>query len=216
MNSIQKEKFAITIGRESGSAGRVIGMMVADKLGIRCYDDQLIAVASDISGFSETVISHHEEKTKKSFLYSLVTGSYGADRYGAGTANSMPMEQKVFLAEYNAIKEIYGRENAVFVGRCSDYALQDSPGLISIFVKAKLPDRIAHVMETYVFDEEKAKDFVKSTDKARKNYYEFYTGRKWGGSHYDLIIDRSPVGIEGAANTIVNYVKEKLFFSSEN
>lgn len=216
MAPVFKEKILVTIGRESGSGGRKIGILIGEKLGIPCYDQQLLDVASNLSGLSQEVVSSHDEKTKKSFLYSLVSNAYNSHISPTGTV-SIPMEQRVFLAEHNAIKDIADRESAVIVGRCSDYALQDYKDMISIFIMADPEDKVKHVMETYGYDEKKAKSFIAETDKSRKSYYEFYTNRKWGqGEQYDLIINRSPIGIEGAANLVVEYIKEKLHFQGEN
>lgn len=215
MIPVLNEKVLITIGRESGSGGRRVGVSVAEKLGIQCYDNQLIDVAANISGLAQNVISGHEEKTQRSFLYTLFSGS----SYSSHTHidNSMPLEQKVFLAEYNAVKEIAERESAVIVGRCSDYALYKNPALISVFVYCNREERVKHVMETYGYSEKEADAFVKKTDKERQSYYEFYTGKKWGDrQNYDLMIDRTKIGIDGAANIIVNFVKEKLHQDATN
>ena len=99
-----KEQFIITIGREFGSGGRQIGMLLAEKLGIKCYDKELLAIAAKNSGLSEELLKNHDERPTNSFLYSLVMDTYSMG-YSTSTYMDMPLNQKVFLAQYDTIKE---------------------------------------------------------------------------------------------------------------
>ena len=125
-------RIIVTIGRQSGSGGRRIGMKLAEVLGVKCYDKELISVAAKQSGLCEEILETHDERPTKSFLYSLVMDTYSMG-YHAGHID-MPMEQKVFLAQHNAIKDIAAKESAVFVGRCADYALEDDPDRVSVYI----------------------------------------------------------------------------------
>ena len=119
------ERTVITIGREFGSGGHEIGMKLAEKLGIKCYDKELLELAAKESGLCEELFASQDEKPTNSFLYSLVM-----DTYSLGYTNSyvdMPINHKVFLAQFDAIKKLAERESCVIVGRCADYALEDNP-----------------------------------------------------------------------------------------
>ncbi len=202
-----ENKILITIGRQSGSGGRRIGVALAEALGIPCYDKELIAVAAKNSGLCEEILEVHDEVPTRSFLYSLVMDSYGGVNMHPGSID-VPIEQKVFLAQYNAIKEIAEKESAVFVGRCADYALEGNPGLISVFITADEKDKIDHVMETYELSESKAKDYIQKTDKRRSNYYNYYSNKRWAeAASYDLCLNRSKLGFEGTVQAIVKYVE---------
>lgn len=199
-------RIIVTIGRQSGSGGRRIGMKLAEVLGVQCYDKELISVAAKQSGLCEEILETHDERPTKSFLYSLVMDTYSMG-YHAGHID-MPMEQKVFLAQYNAIKEIASKENAVFVGRCADYALEDDPDVVTVYITADEEDKIEHVMETYEFSRDKAKDYIIKADKRRSNFYNYYNNKKWGDAgSYDLCLNRSKLGFDGTVEAIVEFIK---------
>ena len=118
--------FVITIGREYGSGGREIGRELAHRLGVKCYDKELLSMAAEESGLSEEFLREHDEKPTNSFLYSLVMESYSMG-YSTSSFLDMPLNHKVFMAQYEAIRKIADNESCVIVGRCADYALQDMP-----------------------------------------------------------------------------------------
>jgi len=203
------EKILIAIGRESGSGGRRIGLRLAEVLGIKCYDKELIAEAAKNSGLCEEILETHDEMPTRSFLYSLVMDTYSMGLHTAGHLD-MPMEQKAFLAQYNTIKKLAEEGSAVFVGRCADYALQEFPEAISVFITGDYEDKIAHVMETYELNHDKAKDYIEKKDKRRSSYYNYYSGKRWGSaSSYDLCLNRSRLGFEGTVEAIANFVQLK-------
>ena len=197
-------RFVVTISRESGSGGRKIGLALAEALGVNCYDKELIKVAAQQSGLCEDILETHDEVPTRSFLYSLVMDTYSMS-YHAGQVD-MPMEQKVFLAQYNTIKDIAQKENCVFVGRCADYALEDDPDRVSVFLCGEKEEK----METYEFSYEKAKDYIQKTDKRRSNYYNYYSNKRWGeAASYDLCLNRSVLGFEGTVQAIVDFIRLK-------
>ena len=141
------ENTVITIGREFGSGGHDIGMKLAEKLGIKCYDKELLDLAAKQSGLCEELFASQDEKPTNSFLYSLVM-----DTYSLGYSNSyvdMPINHKVFLAQFDAIKKLAEKEPCVIVGRCADYALEDNPNAVSVFIKADIKERIERVKKLY-------------------------------------------------------------------
>ena len=131
----------ITIGRQYGSAGRQIGQKIAQDFGIKCYDKELLAVAAKESGLCHELFESHDEKPTNSFLYSLVMDTYSMGYTSTGYVD-MPINHKVFLAQFDAIKKLAEQESCIIVGRCADYALEEYPGMISVFIHAKLEDRI--------------------------------------------------------------------------
>lgn len=189
-------KYVITIGREYGSGGRFIGKMVAEKLGISFYDNELLTKAAENSGLSETVFKHYDEK-KEGFIGANV-GLYSYD---------MSLGQKVFLAQFDAIKHIADNESCVIVGRCADYVLKDYPNVASIFICAPMEDKIKRSVEYYGLNEKDAEKIINKKNKLKKGYYNFYTDRDWGkASNYDLCIN-SKYGIDETVDAIVQYAK---------
>jgi cytidylate kinase len=199
----------ITIGRECGSGGRMIGMKLAERLGIKAYDKELLLLAAQESGLSKEILEHHDEKPTNSFLYSLVTDNFSSG-YAATGYFDMPLNQKAFLAQFDTIKKLADQESCVMIGRCADYALADYPNVVRVFICGEFEDRLKSAQESYDVPENKVKDFVNKTDKKRASYYNYYTNQKWGNAaSYDLCINSSAVGYEGAVDTILNFIETK-------
>lgn len=202
------ERAVITIGREFGSGGHEIGSKLAERLGIKCYDKELLELAAKQSGLCEELFASQDEKPTNSFLYSLVM-----DTYSLGYTNSyvdMPINHKVFLAQFDAIKKLAEKESCVIVGRCADYALEDDPFAVSVFIKAGMDDRIKRIKRIYELNDSKAADLIQKTDKRRASYYNYYSSKKWGeAKSYDLCIDSGVVGIDGAIDMILKFIELK-------
>lgn len=201
-----KDHFVITIGRQFGSGGREIGEKLAQKLNVKCYDKELLAIAAKNSGLCEQMFEMHDEKPTNSFLYSIVMDTY-AGIYNPHNMMEMPINQKVFLAQFETIKKIADRESCIIVGRCADYALEEMPGMTSIFIHADMESRIKRIAGKYEVKESKAKDMIIKTDKRRASYYNYYTNREWGSaSSYDFTINSAKAGIDKTVEIIENYL----------
>lgn len=197
-----------TIGREFGSLGLVIGQKLAERLGVKCYDKELLQQAAKESGFCEEIFENHDEKPSNSFLYSLVMDTYSAGNYAAAPFLDMPLNHKVFLAQFDTIKKIAEEESCVIVGRCADYALSDHPDCINIFVRAEMEDRIRLISKRMDVTENKAKELILKNDKQRASYYNYYTSKKWGEtSSYDLTINTSKISVDHAVDLILDFRK---------
>ncbi|MDO4294826.1 MAG: cytidylate kinase-like family protein [bacterium] len=203
------DNLIITIGRQCGSAGKVIGQTLAKDLGIKCYDKELLALAAKQSGLCEELFETHDEKPTSSFLYSLVMDTYSMG-YTTSAYLDMPINQKVFLAQFDTIKKLAEQESCVIVGRCADYALAEHPNTIRVFITGEESDRIERLKKVYNLDAAKAKDMMIKTDKKRSSYYNYYSSKKWGDAKgYDLCINSSTVGYYGAVEMIKAFIKQK-------
>ena len=202
----------ITIGRECGSAGRLIGQKLAADLGVKCYDKELFTLAAKNSGLCEELFKTHDEKPTSSFLYSLVMDTYSLG-YNTSAYMDMPINHKIFLAQFDTIKKLAEEESCVIVGRCADYALADYPNTVSVFICGDEEDKIHHLMERHNVDEAKAKDIMIKTDKRRASYYNYYSSKRWGScKSYDMCISSSAVGYDGAVDIIKEFAKKKQEF----
>ena len=200
----------ITIGRQFGSAGREIGLKVAEYFGIKCYDKDLLTRAAKESGFCEEMIQNHDERPTNSFLYNLVMDTYSFG-YNASSFVDMPISHKVFMAQFDTIKKLASEESCVIVGRCADYALADDPNAVTVFITGYEGDRLAYLKELYNVTEGKARDIMIKTDKQRASYYNYYASKKWGDAKsYDLCINSSVTGVDGAVQIIQEFAKIKL------
>ena len=199
-----------TIGREFGSGGREVGEKLAAKLGIKLYDKELLQQAAKDSGFCEEIFENHDEKPTNSFLYSLVMDTYSVSGYSAAPFLDMPLNHKVFLAQFETIKKIAEKESCVIVGRCADYALEENPNVLSIFIKADMQDRIRRIAKLYDLSDAKAKDKITKIDKQRASYYNYYTSKRWGEvDSYDLCLNSSVFGIDGTVDMIKQAIEVK-------
>ena len=207
-----KKNLVITIGRECGSAGRLIGQKLAADLGVKCYDKELLTLAAKNSGLCEELFKTHDEKPTSSFLYSLVMDTYSLG-YNTSAYMDMPINHKIFLAQFDTIKKLAEEESCVIVGRCADYALADYPNTVSVFICGDEEDKIRHLMERHNVDEAKAKDIMIKTDKRRASYYNYYSSKRWGScKSYDMCISSSAVGYDGAVDIIKEFAKKKQEF----
>ena len=147
----------ITIGRQCGSGGKMIGQKIAEKLGVKCYDKELLTRAAKESGLCEELFETHDEKPTSSFLYSLVMDTYSLG-YTTSAYMDMPINHKIFLAQFDTIKKLADQESCVIVGRCADYALADYPETVSVFICADEADKIERIKELHNVNDAKARD----------------------------------------------------------
>ena len=198
------ERIIISIGRQYGSGGREIGKRLAKEFNIDFYDKELITLAAKESGFSEEILKENDENHNGSFLYSLVMGTYTG-------GNNLPLNHKLFLAQFDTIKKLAEEKSCVIIGRCADYALEYNPNCVKVFIHADIDSRIKRAIEEYGVSPDKVEEVIKKTDKKRESYYNFYTGKKWGlMENYDITINSSFSGIDGAVRVIAELVKEKM------
>lgn len=200
-------KTIITIGRQFGSGGKEVGIRVAKELGIPFYDKEILREAAEKSGMCQKIFENFDERPR-SLLYSLAMDSYGFAGAGAGVSDSL--EQQVYLATFNTIRRLAAQGPCVMIGRCADYALADHPDRLSLFIHAPLEVRIARVAERHQLTEEKAKALIVKTDKRRASYYEYYSGKRWGGvESYDFCLDSSYLGLSGTVELVRTMVEQR-------
>ena len=200
-----QKSLIITIGRQFGSGGHEIGEKLAKKLGIKFYDKELIKLIAKQSGLCEKVLESYDEKPTNSLLYSIVMDIYPSVMYTGPT-----IDQQIYQANYDTIRRLADGEPCVIVGRCADYILRDHPELVSIFIHANSDFRAARIAEEYKLPDAKVRDLLVKTDKKRASYYNFQSEKQWGAaSSYNLCIESSEVGIDGAVDLIMDYVNYK-------
>ena len=183
----------ITISREFGSGGRTIGKAAARKLGIPCYDAELITEMAKQSGFAEDYVREAGEYAPGGLLNSMFTSRAG------GPTN----EDILWQIQCNMVAQLAKKGSCVIVGRCGDYILRDRPDVLKVFVHADMAFRAKRIVEVYGQREESPEQRLKDKDKRRSTYYRFYTGRKWGQlDTYDLMLNSGVLGIEKCTELI--------------
>ena len=188
----------ITISREYGSGGRYVGRLVADKLGIKLYDKDLIIKLSEETGLSEEYIESNEQKRET--LANLNDGYY----FSLNNADNL------FLNEAKLIKKLADNESCVIIGRCADFILKDRKDITKIFIYSDIENKIRRATEIYGLEKSKAEKEIKRINKLRANHYKFYTERDWNDkSNYDICINSDVLGVEKTADLICDMIKSK-------
>lgn len=185
----------ITISREFGSGGRTIGKLVAEQLGIPCYDAQLVHELAEKSGFDENYIKEAGEYTPGSYIATLFTDR----KFGLTNEDLLlEMQQKV-------ICELAEKGPCVIVGRCADYILRDRADCLSVFIHADKEFRSQRIVSIYGEREESPEQRLSDKDKRRAAYHRFYTNMKWGyAQNYKLCLDSGALDIDRCVETIAH------------
>ncbi|MDO4475962.1 MAG: cytidylate kinase-like family protein [Lachnospiraceae bacterium] len=200
-----KKNLLIAIGRQFGSGGHEIARRLSKELNIPIYDKELLKMQAKESGIAETVLEAYDEKPTSSLLYSIVMDVYPAMNYAGASLN-----QQVYQAQFDTIRNLKDQGSSIIVGRAADYILRDEPGLVSVFIHAPLEVRAQRVAEFEGVSFQAARDMVTKADKKRSSYYNFQTDRQWGAaSSYMLSIDSSAVGYDGAVQIIKTFAEMK-------
>ena len=191
------KKQIVCIGRQLGSGGRLVAKMLAEDLGFRFCDSELLNLAAKESGFSEKFFEQNDEQ--KGFLKSL----FHLHAPHVGDTNfydSRFSQESLFQFQSDAILKAAQEGPCVFVGRCADYVLRERQDMVSVFLTADTPQRIEAVMKRNGCDEESARKIIRDKEAARASYYNYYTGKRWGSADtYDLCVNTSRLGLKGTA-----------------
>lgn len=205
------KKLIITIARQYGSGGREIGERLGAILGIPVIDKELITETASKSDMHVDVLHKADEVAANSLLYTLAMGS---NVFGSAMSfgYKMPINDKLFLLQSDAIRAYAAEGSCILIGRCADYVLREEPNLLRIFIHGDLDHRKARVAERHPdIKPTQVIDIINKTDKRRASYYNFYTGNKWGKfDNYDLMINSSTLGVEATATLIADYAKHMM------
>ena len=187
----------ITISRQFGSGGRTIGRMVGEKLGIPCYDQELLEQLAEKSGFAKEYIKERGEYTERGgWLANALSG-----RIGGGMNN----QDHLWIAQRELILELAAQGPCVIVGRCADYILQDQADCLNVFVHAEIAKRSERIVKMYGEREDAPEKRLRDKDRRRKAYYQFYTDMEWGkAENYHISLDSGVIGIEKCAQIIAD------------
>ena len=205
---MDKDHIIINVGRQLGSGGHDIGRMLALDFNARYYDRELLNLAAKESGFSEKVFEQNDEK--KGFLKGLF--NLQASHFNGGSIYKSNISQEsLFQFQSDAIIKAAKEGSCVFVGRCADYVLRDFPNIVNIFITASMDYRVEQIMNKQSLDEDAARTFIEKREDQRAEYYNYFTGKKWGhAASYDLCIDSSILGLVETEKIIADFIRKKF------
>ena len=196
----------ITIGREYGSGGHQIGQAVAERLGVKFYDKQIISLAAQKSGLSDEFIANNEQRVRSGLMQNLAASAAYSSGFFSG--QYLPLSESIFISQAQVIRDVAARESAVIVGRCADYVLAGRENTINVFIHAPAEERVKRIMALYHLDEAAAIKAITTSDKERGNHYFRYTDRKWGkAQNYDLCINSALMGIDKTVELLVRFAE---------
>lgn len=179
----------ITISRQFGSGGRTVGKELAAKLGIPCYDYELIEKIAEESGFAKEYIAERSEYTAHGSWF----GSAFSDRDFYGHSN----QDYLWSIQRKIILELAEKGPCIIVGRCADYILKDTADCLRVFIHADMEKRAERIVQQYGERTDSPQKRLKDKDKRRAAYYQFYTDTKWGDiRNYDISLNSGVLGIE--------------------
>jgi cytidylate kinase len=203
------KKIIINIGRQLGSGGHDIGRMLAMDFNAKYYDRELLNLAAKESGFSTEFFERNDEK--KSFLRSFLHLPYGTGNGSANFYNNDFSQESLFKFQSDAIRKAANEGSCVFLGRCADYVLRDLRNVVNVFVTASLEFRISNVANKQNISRDEALKVIEHGEKARAEYYNYYTGKQWGhATSYDLCIDSSQLGLLDTEKFIAEFVRRRF------
>ena len=201
--------YCICIGRKFCSGGRNVAALVAERLGIKVYDRDLLKKAAQNTGFSEQFFDEADEEKTRRGLRSLFMNHLSSN----GLSSNYLSNESIFNMQSEAIRKIHESEDCVFIGRCADYVLRDSDRLLNVFIAADIDDRVARVCRhaDESMTPSKALSLIEDIDRKRSSYYNYFTGRTWGDSAvYDICLNSTTLGYDKCADIIVSLAKDKL------
>ena len=203
-----KRNIVITIARQYGSGGRTVGEMLANDLGIHYYDHELIHLASEESGISLGLFLDADERVRNTGFFKTPVNVYKGELIGPDS-KEFTSEANLFNYQAKVIKRLAETTSCVIVGRCADYVLRDMDALFSVFLTSPAEIRAERVAMRAGISIEEAAELIEKKDKARSEYYNYYTFGDWGfAASYDLCIDSSILGIEGTTDFIIDFAKK--------
>lgn len=194
----------ITIAREFGSGGREIAIKLSQRLNYDFYDKEKIIEAAKQKGIDTELFEQLDEKKMDSFWINVSPKDYDIQEK-ADTYEQRVNNDKMFMIQSDAIRTLAQKGNAVFVGRCASYILKNQAK--KVFITAGIEDKIKRVEKRYDLARNRAINLIKIADEKREKYYDYYTNTKWNApENYDLVIDVSKTGIDGAVDKIVQFI----------
>ena len=205
------EKYVITVGRQMGSGGRLLGRKLADRLGIAFYDKELLLDAAKRSGLNPEFFEKNDER-RPHFISGLFSFSLGVNPFAGFSGSTSISDDALYKAQCDFIHELADRGPCVIVGRSADYVLRDVPNVVNIFVHAE-PEHCARriVERNPSMSHEEALRYAEKTNKLRAGFYNFYTDKRWGdAAGYDLTFSTSKLDLDSITELIVAYLDSRF------
>jgi hypothetical protein len=210
---MDKSKLVITIERQYGSGGRIVGKMLAEKLGIHFYDDEILSMTAEKSAVGEQYFRLADEKAGNNLLRRIVGGMSKAPIDTPKTSGDITAPENLFRFQSEVIRELADNESCVIVGRCADFVLgaAGKEDLVKIFIYADMPSCLKRTMEVDgILDSKQAMERMARITRQRREYHKYFTGKEWEDmENYDLLINSSKLEYEQVVDIIYEYLRKR-------
>lgn len=208
---MENKNYVITIARGFGSGGKALGMRLADELGISCYENRILQLASKITGKETAELMEIDERLRKDGLHSLLRKLQGRTEPTA-EEKKFESDEEIFQCQCDIIKQLAETESCIIIGKCADYVLKNYDNVISLYVEAPRKYCLKRIMNRMKVDETEAAQMIEKTDKYRAEYYKYYTGGNYWTNpvNYDMTLNMDRVGEDKAVELIKEYMKMKF------
>ena len=208
---MEKKNYVITIARGFGSGGKALGMRLADELGISCYENRILQLASKITGKETAELIEIDEKLRKGGIHTLLRKVHGRPEPTA-EEKKFESDEEIFQCQCDIIKKLAETESCIIVGKCADYVLKEYDNVISLYIEAPRAYCLKRIMDRMKVDDKEAAEMIEKTDKYRAEYYKYYTGGNYWTNpvNYDMTFNTDWVGEDKAVEMIKEYMKLKF------
>ena len=202
------QKFVITIARGFGSGGKEIGVKLAERLGIPCYEQQILRMASESSGINEALFNLADEKIDIADKLKGLPFHYVVEP----SDKRFTSNNNLFNIQSELIRRLADRTSFIVIGKCADYVLRDYCNVARVYIEAPRADCVASIVKKMGVSENEAHRLIEKTDKYRADYYKHYTnGNYWTNPvNYDMTLNSARVGRDRCVDVMENYIKVKF------
>ena len=207
------QKFVITIARGFGSGGKEIGVKLAERLGIPCYEQQILRMASESSGINEALFNLADEKIDIADKLKGLPFHYVVEP----SDKRFTSNNNLFNIQSELIRRLADRTSFIVIGKCADYVLKGRKNVVSIYIEAPRAFCLERTMQRMKVSADVAAATIENTDKYRADYYKYYTkGNYWTNPvNYDMTLNSEKVGITGCVKMIEEYLVMKGLITRE-
>lgn len=201
-------KVVVTIGRSYGSGGRTMGKLLAEELGIKSYEREILRLASDESGINEALFGKADEKLNGNLLFRISKKAYQGDVLPP-ESDDFVSDDNLFNYQAKIIKELAEQESCIIIGHCADYILKDFPNVIRLYCYAPLEDCVTRERELSGLSKKESIKKIQKIDKYRAEYHKYYTGKEWNDSgNYDFCLNTASMSYEQLIKVVKTYIEE--------
>lgn len=202
------DKFIVTFARGFGTGGKAIASQLAKDLGIHCYENRILTLASQLSGLPENVFQEVNEKMRETDGFTSFLRGLPRSKHYITRNEKFVSDDRLFEYQSQIIRELAEKESCVIVGKCADYVLRDKPNVVNIYIEAPRVFCVNRTIANMGVTEAVANATIERTDRFRADYYKYYThGNYWTNPvNYDLTLNSERVGIENCVKTIEQYL----------